>query len=515
MLNSSRGPLLYQINTRGFLFELGRSLGRRATFDDISDAAIARWAELGFDWIWMLGVWQTGPAGRAVSRSNAVRRQEFKQALPDLTDDDISGSPLAVQRYAAHVDFGGPESLTRFRSRLRNRGLKLMLDFVPNHTALDHRWVVERPEYYVQGTDADLADQPDNWFRVNTCRGRQVMAHGRDPNYPGWPDTAQLNYRARELRRAMIDILLTIAGQCDGVRCDMAMLLLPEIMQRTWGERAKPAEGSPPIDAPFWPDAITAVHRTSPDFVFLAEAYWDLEWTLQQQGFDYTYDKRLYDRLHERNAAAVRGHLTANADFQRKSVRFLENHDEPRAAAAFQPEVHRAAAVVAYLVPGARFFHDGQLQGRRLRTPPHVRRRPDEPVDAGLAGFYERLLETLRGPVVHAGQWRLHECQPAWSENSTFAQFIVVTWQTGDGQRLLAVVNYGPAAGQCYVRLEFAGAETGRLLLRDRFSDAVYERDAAELNSCGLYLDMPAWGLHVFDVTSSGCIVRIDPRERA
>ena len=113
----------------------------------------------------------------------------------------------------------------------------------------------------------------------------------------------------------------------------MAMLLLPDVIQRTWGDRSRPADGTAPIDVSFWPEAIRAVRGEHPGFLFMAEVYWDLEWDLQQQGFDYTYDKRLYDRLHGRDAAGVRGHLCADAEFQHRSVRFLENHDEPRAAA--------------------------------------------------------------------------------------------------------------------------------------------------------------------------------------
>ncbi len=142
--------------------------------------------------------------------------------------------------------------------------------------------------------------------------------------------------------------------------------LLPEVFERTWGIRAEP----------FWPGAIDAVRRAHPKFVFLAEVYWDMEWTLQRQGFDYTYDKRLYDRLRESPARPVREHLAADLDFQNRSARFLENHDEPRAAATFAPEIHAAAAVITFLAPGLRLFHDGQFEGRKVRISPHLVRRP-------------------------------------------------------------------------------------------------------------------------------------------
>src|SRR5205085_9460290 len=116
-------------------------------------------------------------------------------------------------------------------------------------------WVWAYPEYYVHGSDDDLAREPHNYRRVETKSGPRVLAHGRDPYFPGWPDTLQLNYHSAALRRAVTDELLAVAGRCDGVRCDMAMLLLPDVIRRTWGDRATPADGHPPVDEPFWPEA--------------------------------------------------------------------------------------------------------------------------------------------------------------------------------------------------------------------------------------------------------------------
>jgi glycosidase len=331
-------PSLYQVNTRVYLGELGRALGRPATLDDWPDAELDRLAARGFDWLWPLGVWQTGAAGRICART-ALDWTPVRAVLPDLSDADIVSSPFAITAYAANADFGGDGALGRLRERLRKRGVRLLLDFVPNHTAPDHPWVASHPEYYVHGTEDDLRREPQNYCR----RGGAILAYGRDPYFPGWTDTLQLNYRHPGLRAAMTRELCSVAERCDAVRCDMAMLVLPDVIARTWGRRPLP-DGAAPVDDPFWPEATATVRARRPDFVFMAEAYWDLEWTLQQQGFDYTYDKRLYDRLHERSAGATRGHLCADSGYQLRSVRFLENHDEPRAAAAFDPEVYRAAA---------------------------------------------------------------------------------------------------------------------------------------------------------------------------
>jgi glycosidase len=498
----SRYPTLYQINTRAWLHELDVAPGRVATLEDISAASIDQIAADGFDWVWLLGIWQTGEAGRQVSLHQPEWQVEYRELLPDFAPDDVCGSPFAVQEYVVNREFGGPPALERFRKRLADRGVKLMLDFVPNHTALDHSWVREHPEFYVHGSDADLAREPTNYVRVDTRLGSRVLAHGRDPYFPAWPDTLQVNYRHPGFREAMLGVLGSIADQCDGVRCDMAMLVLPEVIGRTWGDRARPADGSPPVDDAFWPAATAAVRERSPGFVFMAEVYWDLEWTLQQQGFDYTYDKRYYDRLRAQDAAAVRGHLLADREYQRRSARFLENHDEPRAAAVFSPAVHRAAATLTYLVPGLRFIHDGQLSGRRLRASNHLRRRAPEPVDPEVKSYYARLLACMRRPEVRDGDWQLCDARPAWEGDPTSERFIAGSW-AGTGPKLLVVVNYGPTQGQCFVSLPEKDLTGRRMLLRDLMNaTTVYERDGDDLARNGLYLDLPAWGYHVFEVTA-------------
>jgi glycosidase len=495
-------PTLYQMPTRVWLNELAGALGRAATLDDIPDSALDNLARQSFDWVWLLGAWQTGPASRQVSLMHPHWRKEYQELLPDLCDEDICGSPFAVRAYEVHADFGSTAALKRLRTRLQKRGLRLMLDFVPNHTALDHVWVFEHPEFYVHGDQTDLAREPHNYRLAETRHGPRLLAHGRDPYFPGWPDTFQLNYRHAALREAMTAELTRVASLCDGIRCDMAMLLLPDVLARTWGAKSLPADGTAPVETSFWPEAIAKLRRQFPNFLFLAEVYWDLEWTLQQQGFDHTYDKRFYDGLRSRDAEAVRGHLWADLDFQRKLARFLENHDEPRAARTFAPAVHGAAAIVTYFVPGMRFFQEGQFEGRRVRLSMHLGRRPPETPDADLQDFYRRLLVCLKRPELQ-GHWQLLECRPAWDGNPTSKHFLAFAWnlEGTQRQRLLVTVNYGPTQGQCYVPLPFEGLAGRNVTLTDLMSDVRYERNGGELTSRGLYLDMPAWGYHVFEVT--------------
>jgi hypothetical protein len=317
------------------------------------------------------------------------------------------------------------------------------------------------------------------------------LAYGRDPFADGCHDTLQLNSGTPELQQALIGELERIAGQCDGVRCVLALLLLPDVFESTWGIGAEF----------FWPKATESVRRKHPNFQFMAEVYWDREWTLLQQGFDYAYDKRLYDRLREGHARPVREHFHAGLDYQNKLARFLENHDEPRAAATFSLEFHQAAAVITFLSPGLRFFHQGQFQGRKKRISPHLVRGPEEYFDQHLKQFYDRLLAALRKPVVRNGDWQLLECIPAWDGNWTSDCFLAFAWQSTNAERLLVVVNYAANQSQCHVRIPFRDLRDQQWRLADLLSDAHYDWNGNDLEARGLFMDMAPWQAQVFSIT--------------
>jgi hypothetical protein len=489
-MTEPRYPSLFQVNTRIHLTELSTALGRPATLDDIPDSELDQFAADGFDLIWFLGVWQTGEAGRRISASIPGMRAEYLRALPDLQESDICGSCFAIRDYHVHADFGGDEALARLRERMRTRGLRLVLDFVPNHMAPDHPWVEQHTDFFITGTEEQLAAQPQNFCRREVGGQSRILAYGRDPYFSGWSDTLQLDYGNPDLQEAMLGELRRIASQCDGVRCDMAMLVVPEVFERTW-------------DIPsyhFWPWATETIHAEFPGFLFLAEVYWDMEWTLQQQGFDYTYDKRLYDRLVQGLARPVREHLQAGLDYQDRMARFLENHDEPRAAATFAPDVHRAAAVITFLSPGLRFLHQGQREGKRVRIPVHLRRGPVEMLDSSLSTFYNGLIEVLKDPVFRQGQWQLLEADSAWQGNESHDSFIIFSWSGPGSLRRLVAVNYSNRQSQCYVQLPWDDLAGRIWKLHDRLGTAVYERNGDDLSGQGLYLDMPPWGVHGFAV---------------
>ncbi len=492
-------PVLYEINARVWLREFANTGRQGPSLMEVPSEELDRLVKLGIDFVWLMGVWPCGPRGIATALSFPDLQEEYEKALPDFEPPDVTGSPYSIAGYSVDPSLGGVEGLKSLRVRLARRGIGLVLDFVANHTGLDHSWVLERPDLFVPGRLEDLASEPPSFFEARTRLGPRILAYGRDPYFPAWTDTAQLDLRHRRTREALNSVLAQLAEQCDGVRCDMAMLSLESVFHGIW-ERRPPATPADPATGEFWQEAIRRVRATHPDFLFIAEAYWGLEGQLRGQGFDYTYDKTLYERLVRERAPEIRAHLAADPEGQKRSVHFLENHDEPRAAATLAWDRHQAAAIIATTSPGMVLLHEGQLEGRRVKLPIQLRRRPYEPLDEEIAGFYRRLLEVLQDPVLRRGRWELLEVRPAWADNPTWEHFIAYKWQVESSIVRLITVNFGKTAGQCLVDLGPVEDPARTFQLRDLLGSAHYLREGAELAAKGLYLDMPAFGFHFFEV---------------
>ena len=482
-------PIIYEINTWVWLRELGKGKNAPVTLATVPKKEWDAIAALKVDAVWFMGVWERSPAGIRVAMTNDGLIADFCRALPDFTEADNVGSPYCVRNYAVDHHLGGPEGLAAARKELAGRGIRLVLDFVPNHVAPDHPWVAVHPDYFIRGNDADLERDPASFLAANG----NIFACGRDPYFPAWPDVLQLNAFNAGLRAAAIETVSAIAGQCDGVRCDMAMLVMNDIFQRTWGERA----GVRPVGE-YWPEIIGAVRRAHPGFLFMAEAYWDLEWELQQQGFDFCYDKKLYDRLEHGPAENVRLHLCADPAYGDRLVRFIENHDEPRAAATFVPEKARAAAVVVATLPGALLLHEGQFEGRKVRLPVFLGRRPDEPADAELRDFYHLLLDAIATEGMRSGEWRLCE-REGWPDNGSCLNIVAWCWEHGE-QRHLVVVNLSGQRSQARIRPSWDEMRGKIWRLADVMAGETYERDGDEMAGTGLYIDLAPWRYNFFRV---------------
>ena len=478
-------PTIYEINTVPWLHALGQQAERSVTLADVADETWDEVCRPGIDAVWLMGVWERSPESARAAMGDESLLNDFERALPDWTAEDNIGSAYAIRRYKADRLVGGRQGVAAARASLAERGVRLMLDFVPNHVARDHPWAEKHSEYFVGGTAEDAARDPRSFASI----GEHVIACGRDPFFPAWHDVLQLNAFAPDLRAAAIATVADIAGQCDGIRCDMAMLLINDIFEQTWGERAGPR---PATD--YWTDVISATKRAYPDFVFAAEAYWDREWTLQQLGFDFCYDKRFYDRLEAYDAAGVRGHLSGALEFHRRLVRFIENHDEPRSAATLG-ECVRAGAVAAFTLPGARLLYEGQYEGRKVRLPVFLRRARPEPDDPDLRAFYHRLIAVTASPAMSFGSWRL--CDVAtWPDNRTGDRILAWTWES-PGEQLLISVNWAASPSQGRVRLPWDDLRGRMVQFNDLMSGQSFERPGSELAADGLFVDLGPWAFHV------------------
>jgi hypothetical protein len=478
-------PHLYEISAWPWLERLSRREDRRVTLADVPAAVWDGIANAGFDCVYLMGVWRRSATGRLIARTDTGLLAKYERVLPGWAMHDVPGSPYCIQAYEPDERMGGWRGLDACRAALAGRGLSLILDFVPNHTGFDHDWIRTNPEFYVQGTLDGYRAEPDLYHPIEDVDGDIVhfIACGRDPHFPPWRDVAQLNYFNPALREAMIGVLSAIAQHCDGVRCDMAMLVLNEIFARTW-QRVDLLWNAPASE--FWPEATIRAPMT-----YLAEVYWDREFELQQQGFNFTYDKRLLDRLYQGNTDETRGHLRADPAYNAKLARFLENHDEPRSAGEFSHRL-KAAAALTFTQPGLRFFFDGQLEGAAVRLPVQLGRWPEDRDRADIRDLYARLLPAIDTPLVHDGEWTLLE--------ASNPDLIACAWRLGQD---LAIVAANITGHEVEGLVQIDDLPEGDAFdLKDQLSDHTYPWTRADLIK-GLYVRLQSGDAHLFLVERS------------
>lgn len=368
------------------IFELNvRVYGK--PFNEITDLELQTWADLGFDWLWLMGIWRISPAGRLISKQMAA---------------DYEGSPYALLDYTINPDLGGETAFQDLVTRAHKVGLKVMADFIPNHMAVDSPLIYEQPDYFIHSNPGLRNERPRDYFMHGSGR---YLAHGRDPYFAGWEDTVQLDYVNPDLRAHQIKILERLAGLVDGLRCDMAMLILRDQIKSQWFPNADQAAFDMFMPNEFWPEAIGAVKKLRPDFIFMAEVYWDKEQYLQELGFDLTYDKKFYDLLLAGKPENVVSYLQTTPNYYlAHTVHFLENHDEHRAAAQFGSRAI-ACAVLSYSILGMPFVYQGQMEGFQEKLPVQ-RLHPlhKEVADENLAKVYQHLLSIIRDPLFRQGE---------------------------------------------------------------------------------------------------------------
>lgn len=482
-----KNPLIYEINIRLLL--------RGGNHEWLLDIPASYWEAIrnkGFRYIWLMGVWETceSVVPKHCFQEGLIR--SYTKALKDWTKEDVIGSPYAINAYRPSKIIGTMQDLKAFRDLLRSLGMGLILDFVPNHFSADSELIARHPEYFLEVSEEVYSGEPHTFYKPENGGGK-YFAHGRDPFFPAWTDTIQVNFTNPGLREYYRETLTELTEVCDGVRCDMAMLALNNVFNNTWGMLLENNDAMP---AELWTELISAVKNKRNDFLFIAEAYWDLEWELQQMGFDYTYDKKLLDRLKDSTADKVRDHLKAEEAYQMKSLRFIENHDEERAVTALGKDKSLAAAVIITTIRGMRFFHHGQFQGKKIKLPVQLGREPKEQVNEQVEAFYEQLLGIVHNELFRAGEWQMLECKRVWDNNYSNSNLMAWQWSLGS-ERALVVVNYSGSTSQCRLPLDVSSYDE-QFDLTDVLNNKTYRRYREELLLPGLFVELGPWQSHIF-----------------
>ncbi len=482
-----KNPSLYEINTRVWI----KKFGDNATLSDIPDSFFVDLKSKGIDAVWLMGIWETSESLIDKCCFEPELVSAYSKSLDDWKREDIIGSPFAINDYKINPELGTKEDLSGLKKRLNDLDMKLILDFIPNHFGADTILLKEKPEIFLQVGEDKLREDPTTFFKSEKGSGK-IFAHGRDPLFPAWSDTVQIDYCKNQAREYMTDILISLAESCDGVRCDMAMLILNNIYHNTWLGVVPECDKT---RGEFWSDAISKVKQKREDFVFIAEAYWELEWQLQQLGFDYTYDKKLTDRLSGDDVWEIHAHLTADKLYQQKSVRFLENHDELRAVTRFGKYKSLAAAVIISTLQGMRFYNDGQLEGKKIKIPVQLGREPEEKICKEVKNFYDKLLSITRDEIFKNGRWLLLYPSTAGGGNETYQSMLAWQWKNGNN-RVLVVVNYSSSTAYCRLKFDLP-VSSDEVELKDVLNDNLYVRPVQEIINNGLFIELKAYHSHI------------------
>ncbi|MFZ2323485.1 MAG: alpha-amylase family glycosyl hydrolase [Ignavibacteriaceae bacterium] len=486
----NKNPRLLEINTRVWI----KRFGKDRKLSSIPDNQIDYWKEIGFDLIWLMGVWKNNEDVVKEYCFEPDLIAAYKNVLKDWKNEDVIGSAYSIDKYDINPLLGNMEEMIHLKKRLNKKGIRLILDFVSNHFSAKSSLIWSNKEIFLPADEFIFRNDPYTFYR-SPANEKEYLAHGRDPLFPPWKDTAQINLYSKEARKFLIDILLNLTDVCDGVRCDMAMLPLNNVFFNTWiGVIRKYGFERP--EKEFWEEAISAVKKKRKDFLFIAETYWDLEWQLQNLGFDFTYDKRLTDRLAGGDTQSIKDHLQADINYQQKSMRFLENHDEERAVVKFGKERSLAAAVIISTITGMAFYFDGQCDGKKVKLPLQLGREPEEKQDEKIKEFYRKLFQITKSEIFRNGEWKFLETFAAGDNDTSYQNLFAWQWRLGNDLRIV-VVNYNNLTSRCRLKFDL-NINSEEITLSDLLNDTVYKRSKKEITEKGLFVELKSFNSHIF-----------------
>lgn len=385
-------------NTYVWLDQLSKEYQRHIhRLDQIPDEELDRLGEWGFTGLWLIGLWQ---------RSDASRRIKQMMGNPEAV-----ASAYSLFDYRIADDLGGEEAYRDLKDRAWQRGIRLASDMVPNHMAIDSKWVVEHPDWFVQldhspfpaysfnGPNLSWDDRvgiylEDHYYdrtdaavafkRVDYWSGEErYIYHGNDGTSMPWNDTAQLNFLKKEVREAVIQTILHVARKFSIIRFDAAMTLAKKHYQRLWFPQPGSGGAIPSraehgltkeqfdeaIPKEFWREVVDRVTEEVPDTLLLAEAFWLMEgYFVRTLGMHRVYNSAFMNMLRDEDNAKYRSVMKNTLEFDprimRRFVNFMNNPDEETAVAQFgKDDKYFGVCTMMATLPGLPMFGHGQIQG--------------------------------------------------------------------------------------------------------------------------------------------------------
>lgn len=385
-------------NVHVWLDQLSKKYRRSITrLDQIPDEELDQLARWNFTALWLIGIWE---------------RSSASQKIKNLTGNpEAVSSAYSLYDYIIARDLGGEEAFFNLKNRASHRGIRMASDMVPNHTGIYSKWVVEKPDYFIQRNEPpypsysffghDLSDDnrvavriEDKYYarsdaavvfqRVDKYTGdTKYIYHGNDGTNMPWNDTAQLNLLIPEVRESLYQTIKHVADMFSIIRFDAAMTLSKKHYQRLWfpvpgtagaiPSRADYAMTREQFDEQmpneFWREVVDRMNRDMPDTLLLAEAFWLMEgYFVRTLGMHRVYNSAFMHMMmkeeNEKYRLLIKNTLDFNPEILKRYVNFMSNPDEETAVNQFgKGDKYFGVCVTMITMPGLPMFGHGQIEG--------------------------------------------------------------------------------------------------------------------------------------------------------
>jgi hypothetical protein len=485
---------LFLINTRAWLAQL-RVANPEASLLSAGEEFWLSIKNKGFDGVWLLGIWDNAPTKLQGQHVATKYIDQYRKILPDITEGDIVDSCFAINDYTVSLDVGSREEVLELKEMLNQYGLKLILDFVPNHFHYYSDLITENRDVFIHGNQTDLNALGIDCYEL----GQDWIAHGRDPYTGSWSDTAQINWLSSKAHEFMTSKLESVAEICDGVRCDMAMAILPEAFEHNWGHALNKLSTGQSDQSSWWETVIPHIRNIKGDFTFIGECYWELQASLLDSGFDFVYDKDFYDCIITHDVPQIKTALL-NKPHLPHSVIFLDNHDEQRSAARLTPSQIQPAAILQAALPGLKLYYQGQEEGSKVTLPMQISRGPYEQLNQEVYDWYQNVFEITKDPVFVLGDFELVDPIDLDDQNQTSANLVAFK-RTYKQKTYIVVVNYSLKRSKGFIPfVPEINDRLTKIVFEDKLTGQSYEYTRNLLMTHHLYVELAPWQSHVFEV---------------